>query len=635
MELDPEAIQLKVGLEVHQQLATRHKLFCPCPPAGEDREERSFYRRLRPSASELGEVDPAALFEFRRGVGISYHAGDATSCLVEADEEPPHELNPEAVEIAVLIALSLNSIVVDEIHTMRKIVIDGSNTTGFQRTLIVAMGGELRVNGRRVPVQTICLEEDAARILGQEGRLKHYGLDRLGIPLVEVALAPITASPREVREVALALGRLMRATRRVARGLGTVRQDVNISVMGGRVVEVKGVQQLDLLEKVVEYEAQRQMALHQLAQELRKRPIEPQRLGKTVVEVSDLLKATGCKPIQRTLKAGGTVLAVKLEGFAGMLGYEPQPGIRLGREMAEMVRFYGLGGLLHSDELPGMGVSEQEVEAIAARLGAGKEDAFILLAGPRDMVAEAARAVVERAREALDGVPYETRAPTPDGRTRYLRPRPGAARMYPETDIPPFPISSELLERLRRAVPKPWEEQVREYQAKYGLSLKLATQIYDSDWLELFEELAATTKVAPSFIAATLTETLVSLEREGLDVTRVTGEVLRELFKAIDRGQLSKEAAPDILELVARGEAKSVAEAQDKLGLKPLEMEELEGLLTRLVKDAEAMVEARGERAFGPLMGQAMKQLRGRVDGETVSRLLKKKIQELLQAKAK
>ncbi|MCX8191932.1 MAG: Glu-tRNA(Gln) amidotransferase subunit GatE, partial [Nitrososphaerales archaeon] len=381
MAFDPEEIGLKVGLEIHQQLATKSKLFCECSNLPETDFQFNFIRRLRPTQSELGQIDPAALFEFKKGMSIKYLAGSKSACLVEADEEPPHDINKEAIESAILIALMLKSNVVDEIHVMRKIVIDGSNTTGFQRTFIVALGGALQVGNKTIPVQTICLEEDACRLLNEGDKSREYSLDRLGVPLIEVALAPFTGTPQEVQEVALALGRLLRSTKRVARGLGTIRQDLNISIKGGGIVEVKGVQKLDLLGKIVEFEVHRQLALIEVGKRLRDSGLTPNDFNEDFVDVSDIFKGTGSLILKRALERRDLIIASKLKNCKGLLKYEPYPDVRLGKELADLVRFYGLGGIIHSDELPNYGISEDEINRVRERLRLDDEDAFIILIG--------------------------------------------------------------------------------------------------------------------------------------------------------------------------------------------------------------------------------------------------------------
>jgi len=263
---------LKVGLEVHRQLDTEHKLFCDCPTLlSDDPPTLAFVRRLRPTQSELGQLDPAALFEFHKGKQITYEADAETTCLVELDEEPPHLLNQEALEVALTISLLLNARPLDEIHVMRKIVIDGSTTTGFQRTCVIALNGKLAVDGKEVPVQQVTLEEDAGRKTGETRDSVVFRLDRLCVPLIEVSTGPVIASPEEAGRTALAVGRILRATKRVKRGLGSVRQDLNISIKNGALVEIKGVQELELVSKVVEYEVQRQLALLTIRDELRQR----------------------------------------------------------------------------------------------------------------------------------------------------------------------------------------------------------------------------------------------------------------------------------------------------------------------------------------------------------------------------
>jgi len=434
LPFDPASCQLRVGLEIHQQLATSTKLFCPCPPVKSEELPLSFERRLRPTQSELGQIDPAAVFEFNKGRVNLYKWNPESACLVDADEEPPRLPSFEAIETAVLIGKMLGSSAVDEVHVMRKIVIDGSNTSGFQRTAVIALGGALRVDGASVGVQMITLEEDSSRVLKEGSRSREYALDRQGVPLVEIALDHVVGVPEHVEAVALSLGRSLRSTGRVARGQGTIRQDLNVSLLGGQVVEVKGVQKLNLIAKVVRYEATRQMGLVKIAEEIKKRGIT-----KVMCETKDAtetMKGTASPVLRRTLLKGGVVTCVSAPGFAGLLGLEPFPGIRLGKELAEIARTNGLGGVIHSDEFAKQGVSEKEAAALRALTGTDARAALVLVAGDAtERVGTVGALVVERVRSASLGVLGETRAATEEGETKYQRPRPGAARLYPNPEM--------------------------------------------------------------------------------------------------------------------------------------------------------------------------------------------------------
>ncbi len=627
--LDPYELGLKVGFEIHQQLATKSKLFCSCMCIEVEKYESEFVRRLRPTQSELGEYDPAALFEFRKGRLIKYLRTSGSSCLVEADEEPPHDINNEALETALVIALALNSNIVDEVHVMRKIVIDGSNTTGFQRTMLIANGGAIEAPSKKVKVQSISLEEDAAKLISDDGNVRTYGLDRLGTPLIEVALEPVTGSTEEIMKVALTLGRLMRASKRVARGLGTIRQDVNISIKDGGVIEVKGVQKLDQLIKVIEYEMMRQHGLQLITKKLTESNITVSSVDGSPVDITDIFRKSTSKVIKKAIESNGAVMAVRLKGFASMLSYEPYEGIRLGRELGELVRFYGLGGVFHSDELPAYGITKEEVDAVRKTLSLADDDAFVMVAGSKENVEAATDAIIERVRHALLGVPAETRAATNEGKTVYSRPRPGAARMYPETDIPPIPITENRLQTLRNSVPKSWDALVTELSTKYGLNKVLAEKIFDSDYQVLFEEIAEGTEVAPTFIASTLTESLVSLERRGLDSTPLNDMTIRDAFLKLDKGEMAKESIVQIFELIMKKEAANADEAIAKLGLKAISDELLNEILDKIVHDNAHVIAEKGSDAVSILMGQAMNTLRGKVDGQKVNTLLKQKIAKI------
>ena len=632
--IDPADINLKVGFEIHQQLSTKSKLFCNCHCEETEKYGFNFIRKLRPTQSELGIYDPAALFEFTKMRTIKYHAAADSSCLVEADEEPPHEVNKEAIETALIFSLALQSRIIDEIHVMRKIVIDGSNTSGFQRTMLVAAGGYLNINNKKVGIQSICLEEDAAKLISDDGTIKEYGLDRLGVPLVEIALEPVTGKPEEIAEIALTLGRLLRASKRVARGLGSIRQDINISVDNGAIVEVKGVQRLDQLVKVIEYEMLRQHGLILIAQKLKK-DRKPEEIGDRIEDITDILIKSNSDIVKRSLadKNGGIFKAIRVKGFDGIIGFEPYPDIRIGKHLSELVRFYSLGGVLHSDELPNYDITEEVVEAVRKKLDiVVGTDAFVIVGGPKDKVEFAVEAIIERLKMTLIGVPAETRAATLEGKTSFSRPRPGAARMYPETDIPPIPIDNLLLNSLSGKIPKSWDDSIKILAEKYSLNKKIAEQIFDSNYFTVFEKIVVSSKIEPTFVASKLTEDLVNLERQGFDTMLLTEDIVMDVFKKLDAGIIAKESIVLIFEKILRKEVKTVNEAITALGIISITDQELNIAIDRILEQNISIIREKGIGSSGMLMGRIMAILRGKVDGQKINSVLRERLEQKIKA---
>jgi glutamyl-tRNA(Gln) amidotransferase subunit E len=632
MNIDYSKVGLKTGLEVHQQLDTEAKLFCSCKPElFKEEPEITFLRRLRPTQSELGQIDPAAYFEFQKGVKIRYEANRKTSCLVEMDEEPPHNLDREAMETALTVALMMNAKLVDEIHVMRKTVIDGSNTTGFQRTCVIALNGEMSIEGKKVPIQHVSLEEDAARKMGEKGSTIQYRIDRLGIPLIEVTTAPVIYSPQEAEKTALAIGRILRATRKVKRGLGTIRQDLNISIRDGALTEIKGVQQLELVSKVVEYEVQRQLGLLKIRDELEKRGVTEENIKDEIIDVTFVFNQTKCKVIKKALSQNQRVMATKLPKFAGLLKIELAPNMRLGSEMADIAHFWGrVGGIFHTDELPAYGITTKEIDELKKLVKAEPQDAVVFVADAVENATDALKAITQRAKKALKGVPEETRASNPDGTTRYMRPRPGAARMYPETDVPAIQLSEEYMKKLRTCLPELPDQKVKRLTKEYGLNTKLVKQILNSEYVDLFEKVAKETKVSPTIIVVALTETIKALRRDGIETQKVADEQLRELFGLVDSGETTKEAIPDIITWLSKHAEATVKKAVESLGLAMISPEKLEKTIDDLMSENKSLIEERKEGAFGPLMGMVMKKVRGRVKAELVSEILKRKLQSFI-----
>ena len=629
--MDYRKIGLKVGIEVHQELATKHKLFCNCPPTLSDVEpEFRFLRRLRPSQSELGEFDPAALFEFLKGKTIQYEGDSTTTCLVEMDEEPPGPLDPETLELTLSFALMVGSRPVDEVHVMRKTVVDGSNTGGFQRTCVVSLGGGVEVEGKRYGIQQISLEEDAARNFGEEGSIIRYRLDRLGIPLMEITTAPDMHDPAEVQAIALRIGSILRATGKVRRGLGTIRQDINVSIKRGKVVEIKGVQDLPMMPTIVEYEAQRQWNLLEIRDELIKRGVKPEQIGDEQFDASALFKATESKILRGALKAGGVVKAVKLPGFTGLTGRELCPNRRLGTEMSDHAKFRGgVKGIFHTDELPGYSITQAEVDALRKLIGAAERDAVVIVADDAEKSKRALTAIVERARDIFNGIPFETRAANPDGTTRFTRPRPGAARMYPETDVKAITITPEHLAALKQRLPEMPETKLRRFQMDYALNEKLARQIVDSEYIGLFEELTRNHKALTTLAAVTLTEDLKKLQRDGVPIEALTDDAIRSTFALVDLGETVKESVPAILTWLTQNPAKPAKEAIVALGLDMLSEAQIASIIEAKIRANPEMLAKMGEKAAGPIMGAVMAEIRGKAKAANVQEMIARKLKAL------
>ncbi|HEX7818915.1 MAG TPA: Glu-tRNA(Gln) amidotransferase subunit GatE [Nitrososphaeraceae archaeon] len=616
--------RLKVGLEIHQQLDSKNKLFCNCKTVDSTEHDFTFNRILRPTQSEMGSYDQAALFESKKIKTVKYQSSKISNCLIESDEEPPMKVNTEALELVLTISLALHCTIEDELHVMRKIVIDGSNTTGFQRTILVARNGFLDVDGLRVGIQSICLEEDAARIINEDNdddESKIFALDRLGIPLIEVALDPISNTPLFITNVAQTIGRLLRSTKKVTRGLGSIRQDVNISTNGGAVVEVKGVQQLSQLALVIEYETKRQEGLNLIAKELKSRKINESKFLDNITDVTDLIERSTSKVVKKILGGDSRFMGFVLRGFRGILSFEPYQGIRLGRELGEVAKSYGIGGIFHSDELPNYGINREDVESLSSILRTSENDAFILVGGPSVLLNTVVRELSNRIKKAFSGVVSETRSVRLDGVTVFSRPRPGSSRMYPETDIPYISIDENKLKELSKHIPQPWNIVVDQIHRKYGINKTLAENIFDSQYFSLFESIVSHTSITPSFIVSKLTEDLVSLEREGYDSSILSHDELFHLFVQLDKSRISKESIPIILEKLLNKEG-AVDELISSFGSEGVTEEYVDMTINKIIDENEAVISQKGLDSIGLLMGKCMSILRGKIDGEKVNKKL-------------
>ncbi|NGM70839.1 Glu-tRNA(Gln) amidotransferase subunit GatE [Natronolimnobius sp. AArcel1] len=618
-EYDYEDLGLVAGLEIHQQLDTATKLFCQCPTDLREPEEatRTFTRYLHPTRSELGEIDDAALEESKVDREFEYLAYD-TTCLVEEDDEPPHELDEEALETALEVAQLMDMHPVDQANVMRKLVVDGSNTSGFQRSTLIATGGAIETSDGAVGIEDLLLEEESAQRVEETDEGVRYSLDRLGIPLVEIGTSPDISSPEQALEAAERIGMLLRSTGKVKRGLGTIRQDVNVSIAEGARVEIKGVQSLDDIDDIVRNEVARQAELVDIRDELGER----EAAVSNPEDVTDVFEGTDSGVIQGALSSGGSVMGVRLEGFDGLVGREIAPDRRLGTEFSDHAKRHGAGGIFHTDELPAYGVTEDEVADLRDAVNADPEDAVAIVADETDIAEAAINAVVERAQTALEGVPEETRGANDDGTTRYLRPLPGAARMYPETDVPPVePDPSEVPE------PELLTEKVDRYQDEYDLGAGLAEQVAYGTHMPLFEDVVAD-GIDPTLAASTLESTLTELRRDDVPVKNVTETHLQGVLRMVEDGDLPNEGVGDLLTALADDPDRTAEEAADAEDLGGADDEEVREAIVEVVERNEGQVEEEGMQAFSGLMGECMGALRGKADGDLVSEVLREEIQK-------
>ena len=481
---DYEALGFMCGLEVHQQLATRSKLFCRCPAgARTTRVDAEVLRHMRPTLSELGEYDGTALMEFKTRKNIVYLLERASVCTYEIDDTPPFPMDEEAIRIAVEVSRLCDLSLVSELHVMRKQYLDGSIPTGFQRTAMVGLGGAVPFDdselgpGRSLRIRQLSLEEDSCREVTDEGHQIVFRTDRLGVPLTETVTEPDLLTPTDVRTGGRLVARIAQATGKVLRGPGAARQDVNVSIAGGRRVEIKGVSSQRALPLLVHTEAFRQLNLLRIRAELVRRGIR-----KDDLRGDDLVTE-----VFPTRDAPGVVgRKIRLPGFGALLEQPTQPGVLFGQEFADRLRVIAC--------LTGGRFMEHAEDA---------GDAWVVVSGHEDDVDLAAAEVLERAREALDGVPAETRQAYDDGTTGFERILPGADRMYPDTDTPPIPIPDAWVHEIEGRLPeRPWALRRRYVDA--GVPPGLAGRMAGAPWAELFEEVAPSSPDLAALLARTL-----------------------------------------------------------------------------------------------------------------------------------
>ena len=659
--LDPEALGFMCGLEVHQQLATG-KLHSRQPSTLyedgiEDIEGRwpRAHRRLRAARGEGGRIDIAARFEQRRNRSFVYYQSPNAG-LIEMDEAPPLEHDEDAVEVALTMAAMMSAKPVGALQAMRKTVVDGSNTSGFQRTTLIGTHGSLPTPSGPVGVDVICLEEDSARKLDTrstpDGEQVIYTLDRLGVPLVEVATAPDVQTPEHAKETALALGTLLRDTRRVRRGLGSIRQDLNVSIGAGDRVEIKGCQDLDWIPRIIRLEMARQLHFYRLANQLRAAqdlsPLPPHRnqddseIERKVAEKVDQLmplelhdvtsKFDQCdsKMVHQSIESGAMVLGLSLPGLTGLLGSKQLDGEgaqlpRLGRELASAAKLAGVKGIFHSDELPAYGIGQKETEACQAILG----DCFVLCVAPQWQAELALEGVLSRAKLAYHRIPQEVRnvvirkgAPE-DGTTTAMRPLPGGARMYPETDIPTTPIDPTVWQSIRSNLPPSRDERLTRLSST-DLSENQINALVSGELDDYFMDGIGGEFKLPqkAWASALLDHGTEKINALAVAIhLRETGVITREGVEPLVKDAFTQDTSALLAWMTSEASVR---------GFEPADTGAVDAAVAEVLDERADFVKERGMAALGPLMGVVMGKLGGAADGKAVSSALKEQIQRRL-----
>ncbi len=614
-EKDYKKLGLKCGLEIHQQLDT-DKLFIYTPSKlRDDKHDFEVRRKLKAVSGETGSTDAAAIFEESAEKMFIYQGYHDTISDIEIDEEPPRVMDEEALSTVIQVSKILSCSVVDEVQVMRKTVVDGSNTSGFQRTSLVGRHGTVKVDEGHVGIPSISIEEDSAKIVSRdnESGTVTYNLSRLGIPLIEIGTDPDITTPKMAKDVASRLGMILRSTGKVKRGLGTIRQDLNVSITGGARIEIKGAQDLKMIPKWIDNEIDRQTTLIKIKDWLKKRKAK---VEKKKHDLSPVFKKTSSKMISSSLNDGGVMLGIPLRNFSGALGEEVNPGRRVGTELSDYAKAAsGVKGIIHSDEkMSKYGITASEEKEIRKVLDLKEDDSFILVMGPEKRCEKALEAVIMRVSLLMRSIPEEVRRTNPDGTTSFMRPMPGASRMYPETDCVPIP-THELIEKIE--LPELIDQRISRYVSNYDLSKDLAEGSAKFDYSVIegsdsFDHLCKRFKnIAPSFIAQAILSFPKELKKR-FDM-EFSDDNYKEVLMLLEKINSSEINSSAFMELLPRMIKK---EEIDYTQYKPVDESYVRKKISEIVKE-------NGSAPFGALMGMCMKEFRGKVDGKKISDILK------------
>jgi len=551
---DYKRIGFKSGLEVHQQLRTKSKLFCRCPAGiyhGHEDYNAELIRHMRPTLSELGVYDGTALMEFKTKKEIRYRINNQTACTYEVDDTPPFPIDRHALEIALEISILSKLNIVGEVHITRKQYLDGSIPTGFQRTAILGVEGELQLKNKKVRLIQLSIEEDSCREISDIGHVRVYKTDRLGMPLIETVTYPDLETPDELAEAAEYIRFLNRSTGKVRTGIGAGREDVNVSCEGGTRVELKGVAHNKWIPELSHNECFRQFALLHIRTLLNEAVPDTGKWNIKSLEIDfsnpDLL----FKPIRQALDNGLSVFAINLPFCHGILSHFTQPGHVFAGEISDRLKVIACierPNMTHSEDLNPV-ISSKEFEKIAAFLQSTKDDAQIILWGPSADIPTALETVEERFRMAFEGVPNETRKTFEDGTNIFERVLPGRDRMYPDTDSEPIPLTDEYINKLSQKIPVYISERYHQLK-EWGIPEDTYKYLFSKNLVPLIERINTNFGFSPKYIGTFLGHTFKNIEGKKKPHKNFSYEKIYELFGFISKKKLLPSIAHVMLPVI-------------------------------------------------------------------------------------
>lgn len=606
---DYKRIGFKSGLEVHQQLKTRSKLFCRCPAGifhGHEEYDAEVIRHMRPTLSEMGVYDGTALMEFRTRKEITYRINNRTACTYEVDDTPPFPIDHEALEIAINIALAARMNIVGEVHITRKQYLDGSIPTGFQRSAIVSVEGELQLKNKRVRLIQLSLEEDSCREISDIGHKRIYKTDRLGMPLIETVTYPDCLTPDELAEAAEYIRFLNRSTGKVRTGIGAAREDVNVSCEGGNRAEIKGVAHIKWIPELSHNEAFRQYALLNIRTRLKKIIPDPGAWKLKSREIAESENHFHFAPVRAALDRGEKVIAINLPGCRGILSHFTQPGLIFADEISDRLKVIACiekPNMIHSEEIGERNFNSLFSE-VAIWLSASDDDAQIILWGPEEDIPTALETVDERIRLALEGVPLETRKSFADGTTMFERVLPGRDRMYPDTDSQPLPVTSEMLERLAKNQPKEIALRFRQMK-EWNLPEDTWHYLLSKNLVALIERTGDELGFDHREVGILIGHRFRSLEGRGRVAEGFSYERLYDLFKFISRKKLLPPVARLMLPEVVATTQPDFEKILAATGCKPESMDQIKARVKELDrKFAEICYDGKSATPIDWIMGK-------------------------------